>query len=223
MIKALILLLYLLGARSPQAPASVPVSVGSEPHHHLKVENEYARVFDVLVPPGEATLFHVHSNDYAYVSLSTVTLKAQILGGQPIDLVLKNGEVRYTRGPITHMIGNPDETPFRNITVEILKPAPRAPAGEFAKLPHHYVELENDRVRILRVALDPGQSTGVHTHVAVNLRVAVSVARVLYDSLSKAETKDCRPGDFVWNQSKTANDLKNVGSTRFEAIEIEFK
>src|SRR5215467_5526627 len=135
MIKALILLLSIFAAQSPQSQPSAPVPVGSEGHHHFKLENEYARVFDVLVPPGDATLYHIHSNDYAYVSLSSVSLKAQILGAQPLDLVLRNGDVRYTRWPITHMVSNPDTAPFRNITVEILKPASRAPAqaGELPK------------------------------------------------------------------------------------------
>jgi quercetin dioxygenase-like cupin family protein len=275
MIKAVILiLLSIFAAQSPQAPVSgpvtTPVPVGSEGHHHFKLENEYARVFDVLVSPGDSTLYHIHSNDYAYVSLSNVSLKAQILGAQPIDLILRNGEVRYTRGPITHMVSNPDAMPFRNITVEILKPAPRvtgtgsnspqgrisdlvqatgtrsgsdrtqatstgsnSPPGrgsdrvqapELPRLAHHIVELENDRVRILRVILDPGQSTGIHTHAAPNLRVAVSAGRITYDSPgTKAETRDSKPGDFVWNPGKTAQDLKNVGSARFEAVEIEFK
>jgi quercetin dioxygenase-like cupin family protein len=295
MIKAVILiLLSIFAVQSPQTPVSALVPVGSEGHHHFKLENEYARVFDVLVPPGDSTLYHIHSNDYAYVSLSNVSLKAQILGAQPIDLILRNGEVRYTRGPITHMVSNPDATPFRNITVEILKPAPRGtgsvlatpsvlgtpsgsdrlqatgtgsalgtpsplgtptgsdrlpatstarpqatstgsvlgtPSGsdrvqaaELPKLAHHVVELENDRVRILRVILEPGQSTGIHTHVLPHLRVAVSAARVMYDSPgTRAETRDSKPGDFVWNPSKTAQDLKNVGSARFEAVEIEFK
>jgi quercetin dioxygenase-like cupin family protein len=231
MIRAVILiLLSIFAVQSPQV--SAPVPVGSESHHHFKLENEYARVFDVLVPPGDSTLYHIHSNDYAYVSLSNVSLKAQILGAQPIDLILRNGEVRYTRGPITHMVSNPDQVPFRNITVEILKPAPRGTgsgsdrvqAAELPKLAHHVVEFENNRVRILRVMLEPGQSTGIHTHVLPHLRIAVSAARVTYDSPgTKAETRDSKPGDFVWNPSKTAKDLKNVGSARFEAVEIEFK
>jgi quercetin dioxygenase-like cupin family protein len=277
MIRAVILiLLSIFAVQSPQAPVSAPVPVGSEGHHHFKLENEYARVFDVLVPPGDSTLYHIHSNDYAYVSLSNVSLKAQILGGQPIDLILRNGEVRYTRGPITHTVSNPGEAPFRNITVEILKPAPRVTgsglgtpsssdrvhatstarpqatstgsgsnraqaigtgtvlgtgsgsdrvqAAELPRLPHHIVEFENDRVRILRVMIEPGQSTGIHTHVLPHLRIAVSAARVIYDSPgTRAETRDSKPGDFVWSPSKTAQDLKNVGSARFEAVEIEFK
>src|SRR5215472_6856554 len=97
-----------------------PVPVTKEGHHHLKFENKYVRVFDVVVPANDETLFHVHANDYAYVSLGDAALKAQSPGGPVTDLNLKNGEVRFTKATITHRVINPGATPFRNITVEIL-------------------------------------------------------------------------------------------------------
>src|SRR5262249_28741398 len=96
--------------------AQAPVPVSKEPRHHLKFENEYVRVFDVLVPPGDTTLFHIHSNDYVFVSIGDATLKAEIPGGQPSDLIMKDGESRFTKGPITHRVRNVAKTPFRNVT-----------------------------------------------------------------------------------------------------------
>ena len=63
-ITALVSLLGLL----PSVVQS-PVPVSSEPRHHLKFENAYVRVFDVMVPPGDQTLFHTHANDYLFVSI----------------------------------------------------------------------------------------------------------------------------------------------------------
>src|SRR4030095_13366709 len=92
-----------------------PVPVLNEPRHHLKFENEYVRVFDVVVPPGDTTLFHIHSNDYAYVGIGPATLKAEVLGSGAIqDLILKDGEARFTKGPITHRVTNIASSPFRN-------------------------------------------------------------------------------------------------------------
>jgi quercetin dioxygenase-like cupin family protein len=40
-----------------------PVPVEQEPHHRWIFENQYVRVLDVVLAPGESTLFHTHSHD----------------------------------------------------------------------------------------------------------------------------------------------------------------
>src|ERR671933_1885186 len=93
-----------------------PVPVSREPRHHLKFENQFVRVFDVLVPPGDATLFHVHANDYVFVTVGGARLKAEVMGDRPSDLNLTAGEVRFSKAPLTHRVTNVGPTPFRNIT-----------------------------------------------------------------------------------------------------------
>src|SRR5215216_3093694 len=152
-------LVTLISLLAPLAQAPVPV--GSEPRHHLKFENDYVRVFDVIVPQGDATLFHTHANDYAFVSIGDANLVAEVLGSKPADLILKDGETRFTKGPITHRVTNVGAAPFRNITIEILSsPGPGGDGKQSHDIPSHQPVLENDRVRVERLVLEPGQSTG---------------------------------------------------------------
>src|SRR5262249_24874540 len=144
--------------------AQSPVPVTQEPRHHLKFENKYARVFDVVVPPGDATLFHLHSNDYVFAAIGDANLKAEVMGSQPVDLILKDREVRFTKGPVTHRVSNPARTPFRNITVEILGSPGPGGASTPDTSPGHSIVLDNERVRVERLVLEPGQSTNTHTH-----------------------------------------------------------
>jgi quercetin dioxygenase-like cupin family protein len=204
--------------------AQSPVPVANEPRHHLKFENDYVRVFDVLVPPGDATLFHLHSNDYAFVSIGDATLKAQASGSQPGDLILKDGEARFTKGPITHRVTNVAGAPFRNITIEILKsPGPVGAATQDTS-PGHSIVLENDRVRIERLILEPGQSTNVHTHNLSALSVFLTKAKVRIESPgAKPETIEYKPGDFRWRAAPVTHSIKNIGSTRFEAVGVDWK
>ena len=44
------------------------VAVRDEPRHRRRFENEFVRVYDVLVPPGDTTLYHHHSEDTFSVS-----------------------------------------------------------------------------------------------------------------------------------------------------------
>jgi quercetin dioxygenase-like cupin family protein len=202
-----------------------PVPVLNEPRHHLKFENEYVRVFDVVVPPGDTTLFHVHSNDYAYVGIGAATLKAEVFGsGTSQDLILKDGEARFTKGPITHRVTNIASSPFRNITIEILKSQGAVGASTPDTSPGHSVVLENERIRIERLILEPGQSTNVHTHNLSALSVFLTNSRVQVTTpTGKPETIEYRPGDFRWRAAPVTHSIKNIGSTRFEAVGIDWK
>ncbi|HEX8836529.1 MAG TPA: hypothetical protein VF748_06320 [Candidatus Acidoferrum sp.] len=120
----LTLLLFTFSA-SAQAQEAVPLARGNtpgEPHHHLKIENEYVRVYYVEAPPREATLLHQHDHDYIYVSLGPADVINAALSKPPIHLQLKDGETHFTRGGFAHIVRNLADTPFRNVTVELLKP-----------------------------------------------------------------------------------------------------
>jgi quercetin dioxygenase-like cupin family protein len=214
--------LSLAGLVPPSVQAPVPLA--SEPRHHLKFENQYVRVFDVTVPPGDATLFHTHSNDYVFVMIGDANLKAEVMGSAPVDLNVKNGEVRFTKGPITHRVTNPASTLFRNITIEILGSPGSAAASTPDTSPGHSNVLENDRVRVERLVLEPGQATNMHTHGLSALSVFLTNAKIRVESPGqKPETIGYKPGDFRWRAAPVTHSLKNVGSTRFEAVGIDWK
>jgi quercetin dioxygenase-like cupin family protein len=117
---ALVLLTFSLNAQAP-----VPLAHGDvpgEPHHHLKIENEYVRAYYVEVPPHEDTLLHQHDHDYLFVTLGATEVINAVLGKPEVKLALKDGEVRFTRGGFAHVARNLGDKPFRNVTIELLKP-----------------------------------------------------------------------------------------------------
>ena len=119
--------LGLVAPFSPEARAQEPAPLArgntpGEPHHHLKIENEYVRVYYVEVPPHENTLLHQHDHDYIYVSLGPSEVVNAVLNKPEVHLVLKDGETHFTRGGFAHVARNLAGTPFRNVTIELLKP-----------------------------------------------------------------------------------------------------
>lgn len=105
-----------------------PVPVEMEPHHHVVLQNQYARVLDVFFPVGDPALFHTHSNDNVSVALSGDKTHAQVWGssnwGEPNPVIA--GEVGFRKAaghPYTHRVGSAGEKPFHVIDVEIF-PAP---------------------------------------------------------------------------------------------------
>lgn len=121
----LVLALMFSGSLLAQAPEPVPLAHGNtpgEPHHHLKIENEYVRVYYVEVPPHENTQLHQHDHDYLFVTLGESDVINAVRDKPEIHLVLKDGETHFTRGGFAHVARNLADTPFRNITIELLKP-----------------------------------------------------------------------------------------------------
>jgi quercetin dioxygenase-like cupin family protein len=126
-MKRLSLVLALLFSASlpAQAPEPVPLAHGivhGEPHHHLRIENEYVRAYYVEVPPHEATQLHQHDHDYIYVSLGPADVVSAVRDKPEVHLQLKDGETHFTRGGFAHVARNLSDAPFRNITIELLKP-----------------------------------------------------------------------------------------------------
>jgi len=100
-----------------------PVPVEREPHHHVVFENQYLRLLDVVVPPGEMTLFHTHSLDNVAVLLADTTLKNQNPGEDWTERPITHGSVGFragTKTPYTHRIMNTGAVVFHVMDVEIL-------------------------------------------------------------------------------------------------------
>jgi hypothetical protein len=100
-----------------------PVEITSEPRHHLVFQNEYVRVFDVTVEPRGSTLVHRHNYDYLFVTLGDSDVVSARPGEKPVQLLLKDGETRFTAGNFSHAAINNSQLPFHNITIELLKPS----------------------------------------------------------------------------------------------------
>ena len=106
---------------SPSAPAgAVPIS--GEHHHHLVLGNRYVCVWEVEVPPRQRTLLHEHDNSYAYIVLGDADITNAVTGKAPAKLQLPDTTVNYSPGPLAHVVTNDADTPFRNITIELLQP-----------------------------------------------------------------------------------------------------
>jgi hypothetical protein len=200
-----------------------------EPHHFVKLDNKYARVLDVTVAPFSGTLYHIHENPYFWISIGPATLRGQTLGAtEIINIEPVDAEVRYSP-VITHRVGNIGSRPFRNITVQIQARDDVSPAGSFlaSPRPNGYQAkppLDNELVRVERVILEPGQSTGRYTLPRSGLLIAAHDGMISVErSGSSAQRVEMKAGDFDWHTGPITHTITNIGKTRFEAIEAVWK
>lgn len=224
--KAAAILIFAAIFISP-AFAQNPVPVEKEPMHRLKFENEYVRLFDVLVPVGQATQYHTHLYDGVSVRVSNAQIIDEVVGGEKTTFEIKYGEAAFGArpSPLTHRVVNSGKSDFRNIFIEILPSKNAATGSAFPILSDgHVIVLDNARVRVNRLVLKPGESSKLHTHRMHGLGI------ILYDSKIEISARDgtrqtieSKSGDFVWQNAGTTHTIKNVGSSVLEAIDVELK
>ena len=212
---------------TPLSLAQVGVPVEKEPMHRLKFENEFVRLFDVLIPVGKTSQYHTHLYDGVSVRVSNAQIVDEVVGGEEATIEIKFAEATFGArpSPLTHRVVNSGKGDFRNIFVEILPSKNAAAATAFPILSDdHVIIIDNARVRVNRLVLKPGASSKLHTHQMRGLGI------ILYDSMIELSapggtrrTLESKAGDFVWQNAGTTHVIKNIGSMVFEAIEIELK
>lgn len=220
------LLLSLLGMAQTK-----PVEITSEPGHHLALSNAYTRVFQVQVPPHATTQMHLHRHGYVYVNLGQAQIENEVEGKAPVKMKLVDGQTELAQGPFAHIIKNVGDTPFRNVTIEILRPA-SAEAENEPRQRGLSVDsglmidtlYDTAQVRVSEFQLNPGVHVDIHQDKWPHLLVAVSELK-LRDQRPNGRGGDLtlKTGGISWSQGGHAHTFTNLGLQRARWIDVEFK
>ncbi|MGH9705004.1 MAG: hypothetical protein ACRD4K_16640 [Candidatus Acidiferrales bacterium] len=225
------------------AAAQSPAALTSEPHHHLKLENDFVRVFYMEVAPQQSTLLHQHDNPYVYVVLGSARFTNKALDKKPVDVALKDGQIRYSAENPVHVATNPMETPFRNVTIEFLKPqgeaknlceivvehkplncppggavhATKPAAGQSTSVP----EFETEEVKASLVRLGDKAQAAIAADAPDTLIVALENSALKVTQQGKPAT--LRPGGVAWIARGSEATISNTGQSIARYLAIEFK
>jgi hypothetical protein len=171
-------LLVSLAAAQTEAPGAAPPARDVEyaSYHVPMFSNDYVTVLNVFIPSKRESGYHRHSLDSIAVLMSDSTRTNQTLGAEPIVRPLQpRGTVSFTpyaSGPLVHTVAVQGNPPFHNIVVELLD----AKASGFSpgtRGQPYTVVLDNERARVWRLVLEPGQTAAAITQTAPGVRVVV--------------------------------------------------
>ena len=155
------------------------VEVRDEPRHRRRFENDFVRVYDVLIPSGDTTLYHRHTEDTFYVAVNEATVRDRTWGEDEVrEGTAPAGSCLcrpHRTRPLIHQVHNLGPADMRLIGAEI-KATPAVTALAALDAPGHTLTLERDRLRVYELALDPGQSTGDVDYRFSSLTVMLTVA-----------------------------------------------
>ena len=181
----MVFLVLLMGCAStaPDRAASEPVAEADIPFlltypnlensgGEVLLENEHVVVQRFIVAPGEWEGLHAHPGNQVYVHVNGGEWSGRA-GGKPTysGSESEDGAVGWMEEiPISeeHESGNTGNNPIDLIWVTLKDDAPIAPNARHVPLtyPDAPLELllENDRVIVQRVQIEPGQWEGIHAH-----------------------------------------------------------
>lgn len=225
---------------SAQGPAPAPLAHGNftgEPHHHLKIENEYVRAYFVEVPAHRSTQLHQHDNDYLFVSLGAADVVNAVPEKPEVHLTLKDGETHFTLGGFAHAARNLAGTPFRNVTIALLKPqddpqnlcaqvvasAPVgvcnvSPAEDYAREPQF--ETSEMRLDLLRLS-SKAKYTETGSKLAF-LIVSAGDSGIKTSVKGRPEVK-LRQGEMMWFDAGSNVQFRNDSARQAELLKLTFK
>lgn len=200
--------------------AQDPVAVDGK-HYKVEFENATVRVLRVHYGAKQKSVMHEHPDAVA-VSLGDMRGRFTLANGKKQIRTFRTGQVRWTPAE-THLPENLNNKPFDVILVE-LKGGANGAEGNAAKddPKHHKIELENDRVRVLRTRLAPGEKTRMHSHPD-NVVVFLTNSRFKSTTADGKTTNTHRKaGEVMWSDAMRHQTV-NSGTTPGESIVIELK
>ena len=216
---------------SAQAPTAIPQA--EEAHHHLVLNNDTVRVFEIGLAPRDALSMHRHDQDEISVALGAATTVSTTPGQADILTISKAGDIGFTRGGWVHSVRNIGQTAYHSVLIDLLRtqtgarnlcgaqvkdmptncPAMAADANApRADLP----QFETDQVRVTLTRIRPGQQAMLGEPDRTDLIVAIDEAVVA--------NRKMPPGGTLWIARGGARRvIKNNSDQDIRIVSAAFK
>jgi quercetin dioxygenase-like cupin family protein len=220
---------------APQVVAP-EVEISAEPHHHLVLENQFVRVFNVQVAPHADTLMHWHRHDYIYVTLGPTEVVNQVLGKQPVTVRLQDGQTGFSPAPVAHLARNLSDQTFRNVTIEILQddklrhspphwdPNQEEDRGlDILQGGTEHILFVQDNIRATEFELQPGGVVPMHHHTGPHLLIAVTDL-ALHSAVEGQSPGPVglKSGEVRWVPGGFSHPVTNTGHQSAKFVTLEF-
>ena len=218
------------------------ITMDQEPHHHLALHNEYVKIFNVEVSPGDSIVLHRHDQDTIAIAIGEQLVTVGVPGKPDVHQKNADAQVRLQRGGYMHSTRVDGDSPYRTVAVEFMRPqtgfhnvcaailpgqplnCPETAAeASSAYAAQSLIESGETRVRLVRVL--PHQSMMLEKASRDTPQVIVALDAASISGVStKGTEKILQPGDFVWLDGGPGHEgmYENRGDKEARFIEILF-
>jgi hypothetical protein len=185
------------------------VQILQEPRHRTVHRDGDIYVLDIQINPGDMTLQHTHDAPILYNFISSGKGPSGGRVSSNTDYVVKN---------FTHRVENEGPGLFRIIALTNYGPPiadskvdrPTGMSGD--------PEVENAWFRAYPIALEPGKSTELQTHLNPSLIVQLGEGLVHVSREDGITSELTSMGSWAWRNARSAYQIRNVGTVPVKLV-----
>ena len=188
-------LLTILLFCSIAARAQVPVR--EEPRHKPVIQNKYIRLLDVWIPPGDTSLFHIHSTPSLFLHFTDRNIASQIKGKDWVNEKTMAGKTWYrsfVNDTLIHRVSNVDSLPFHVTDIEIL--SAYKPTAQLKPLPFT-VLLDNEKAFGYQLTSSSFNKNNINGRGPM-IAELVSGKEVLFYDTEKKKSTPIKTGKYLY-------------------------
>jgi hypothetical protein len=205
-------------------PLSAQVQVSKEPRHRLVIDNEYIRLLDVWIEPGDTTEFHKHSTPSIFCYYSNTSIRTQIKGKKWESHQTIAGKAwyeSYIPDAKIHRVTNIDTAALHVIDVEMLKAydADQSIPDLAMDLP---ILFENEKVYAYSVT-SASQLSKTMVGRGPIVTAHISGSNLVFLNEMTGETDEIKPGQFKYVDPNAFFKFTSRGKGLIQMVLIELK
>lgn len=201
------------------------VAVRNEPRHHNVFENDFVRVLDVFIPPGDTTQFHVHATPSLFIPFTTAKTASQIMGAEllPGSNSLP-GAAWYDSlvVPRIHRVWNEDSTWFHVMDVELTGGEPRSKLQPIVN-PGFQLLYNKPLANIYKLTLQAGMDVQFPKSPSGYLLVSTGDAVIDCHINGIIQHRIMKAGHYIWIQSDGVSSVTTQNNLPATLLLLQLK
>jgi hypothetical protein len=201
------------------------VPVHEEPRHHILFQNKDIRILNVLIPPGDTSLYHIHTTPSLFIRLTETNTGSQLKGGNPSNgkstsgsILFENLAPPHTR---THRVWNADKDTFNVMDIELFF---KDTVFDEPPLTMSNLELKVDSnwVRAYGLTMSEGTEFTIKNKNQLMILVSLNVAEMQANQNGKTSIQTFERGGYIMIKKKQLFSMKNTSeeTVAFALVEL---
>jgi hypothetical protein len=230
--------IFVLSATAVLAQDSAVITMDLEPHHHLAMQNDYVKVFNVEVSPDDSIVLHKHNQDTVAIAIGDQLVTVGVPEKPDVQSKNADGQVRLQRSGYVHSTHVDGDKPYHTIAVELLQPQTNfhnvcgevlagqplnCTDSEKKDTPEYSSEilLASGETTVHLVRVHPKKAISADAFPYAAVIVALDPATIPSGS-PKRKGRSLQAGQFLWFESHHGRAYQNPGDKDARFIEISF-